>query len=235
MKLPTTHRGGVKASPSATRDAMGANKYHTLLRRILKEGAEQSAGKGSSRYLTNQLLTLTPADLLDIFEGHAIARRKLRDELALFMEGEYSTEVYSQAGITWWDYCGASLRNSYPTFFAELPALIGKINAELGASKNYVLHLGATGADTPQAPCLSLIQFQIIDGALLISAYQRSSDASLGLPADLYHLYLIARMIDAPLRSISLFIANVHIYTSNILSTYKLLAGDRDAKFTLNT
>ena len=29
-----------------------------------------------------------PADLLDIFEGHNIARKKLRSELQLFMQGE---------------------------------------------------------------------------------------------------------------------------------------------------
>lgn len=41
-----------------------------------------------------------------------------------------------------------------------------------------------------------LVQFQIDDGELVLSAYQRSSDANLGLPADIYHLYLMARQID---------------------------------------
>jgi thymidylate synthase len=59
-----------------------------------------------------------------------------------------------------------------------------------------VLFLGETEADTNQAPCLSLVQFQIEDGELIVSAYQRSSDANLGLPADIYHLYLMARQID---------------------------------------
>ncbi len=69
-------------------------------------------------------------------------------------------------------------------------------------SKNYVLFLGETGAKTSQQPCLSLVQFQIetnqnptnsdspdkndnqSTGSLIVSAYQRSSDASLGLPSD---------------------------------------------------
>ena len=115
--------------------------------------------------------------LLDIFETHSIARKKLRQELQLFMQGERNVERYREAGITWWDYCGQTLVNSYPTYFEKLPPLIEKINREKRTSKNYVLFLGSTGAETNQAPCLSLVQFQIEDGELVLSAYQRSSDA----------------------------------------------------------
>ena len=79
-----------------------------------------------------------------------------------------------------------------------------------------------------------MIQFQIDDGGLVISAYQRSSDANLGLPADIYHLYLISRQIDIPLKSITLTFGNVHIYESNEENTYRLLSGDETVKFVLN-
>ena len=98
---------------------------------------------------------------------------------------------------------------------------------------NYVLFLGETGAETNQAPCLSLVQFQIDGGQLVLSAYQRSSDASLGLPADIYHLYLMARQIDLPLHSITLNLGNVHIYENNLAATRALLDG-QPAKFELN-
>ena len=90
--------------------------------------------------------------------------------------------------------------NSYPTYFEKLPPLIGKINREKRSSKNYVLFLGSTGTESNQAPCLSLVQFQIEQGELVLTAYQRSSDANLGLPADIYHLYLISRQIELPLK-----------------------------------
>lgn len=174
------------------------NKYYRLLDRILIDGKTQTGRKGTSRYLLNESLSLTPSDLLDIFEGHNIARRKLRDELRLFMNGERSVEKYREAGISWWDYCGHTLVNSYPSYFEKLPPLIAKINREKRSSKNYVLFLGSTDAETNQAPCLSLVQFQIDGGELVLSAYQRSSDANLGLPADIYHLYLMSRQIDFP-------------------------------------
>lgn len=210
------------------------NKYYQILGRVLEYGKDQTNKKGKIRYLLNEQLSLVPADLLDIFESHGIARKKLKSELQLFMQGERNVERYRDAGINWWDYCGSVLVNSYPTYFEKLPPLIDKINREKRNSKNYVLFLGETGAESNQAPCLSLVQFQIDDGELVLSAYQRSSDANLGLPADIYHLYLMARQIDIPLKSITLNLGNVHIYENNLDRTRQLLDGDENVRFDLN-
>lgn len=209
------------------------NKYHKILNKILTKGKVQINKKGNIKYLLNQKLELKPFDLLEIFEGHGIARNKLKIELELFTKGERSTERYREAGITWWDYCGPILVNSYPTYFEQLPDLIKKINKEKRNSKNYVLFLGKNDTESNQQPCLSLIQFQIDKEKLVISAYQRSSDASLGLPADIYHLYLISRQISIPLKSITLMLGNVHIYENNLTVTEKLLKGD-NVRFSLN-
>lgn len=210
------------------------NKYYKILDRIIYTGKQQCNKKGKIRYLLNEQLTLTPSDLLDIFETHSIARRKLKDELQLFMQGERQIEKYRKADIAWWDYCGSILVNSYPIYLEKLPPLIEKINREKRSSKNYVLFLGETGAESNQAPCLSLVQFQIDEGQLVVSAYQRSSDANLGLPADIYHLYLMARQIELPLKNITLNIGNVHIYENNLEHTKLLLNGDDTIKFELN-
>ncbi len=205
-----------------------------MLEKVLNSDKTQQNKKGGIRYLLNEHITLTPADLLDIFESHGIARKKLRNELSLFMEGERNVEKYREAGINWWDYCGSILVNSYPTYFEKLPPLIAKINREKRNSKNYVLFLGETGVESNQMPCLSLVQFQIDEGELVVSAYQRSSDANLGLPADIYHLYLISRQIDVPLKSITVNFGNLHIYESNEANTRRLLAGEENVKFELN-
>ena len=210
------------------------NKYYQTLDKILQTGKTQTNKKGCIKYLLNERLMLTPADLLDIFESHGIARKKLKEELKLFMQGIRDVERYKEAGITWWDYCGHTLVNSYPTYFEKLPPLIAKINREKRNSKNYVLFLGETGVESNQAPCLSLVQFQIEEGELVLSAYQRSSDANLGLPADIYHLYLMARQVELPLKSITLDLGNVHIYENNIDLTLELLSGVENIKFDLN-
>jgi thymidylate synthase len=209
------------------------NKYHEILDKILTKGRCQENKKGSITYLVNQALELKPIDLLELFEGHSVAKKKLKDELVLFMRGERMTEAYREIGVSWWDYCGPILVNSYPTYFEQLPKLIEKINIEKRTSKNYVLFLGSNNTESNQQPCLSLIQFQIDKGKLIVSAYQRSSDASLGLPSDIYHLYLISKQIELQLKSITLFLGNVHIYENNIEGTRKLLSGEA-VKFNLN-
>lgn len=114
------------------------NKYYQILGRILECGKTQTNKKGNICYLLNEQLSLTPGDLLDIFESHGIARKKLKNELQLFMQGERNVERYRDVGINWWDYCGSVLVNSYPTYFEKLPPLIAKINREKRNSKNYV-------------------------------------------------------------------------------------------------
>lgn len=106
------------------------NKYYQTLEKILQYGKTQENKKGHIKYLLNERLILSPADLLDIFESHGIARKKLKEELKLFMQGIRDVEKYKEAGITWWDYCGHTLVNSYPTYFEKLPPLISKINKE---------------------------------------------------------------------------------------------------------
>lgn len=209
------------------------NKYHEILNKIITKGKRQDNKKGSITYLINQKLELKPIDLLNLFEGHAVAKKKLKDELNLFISGERSTEAYREIGVSWWDYCGPILVNSYPTYFEKLPKLIEKINQEKRSSKNYVLFLGSNDTESNQQPCLSLIQFQIENEKLILSAYQRSSDANLGLPSDIYHLYLISKKIDVEIKSITLFLGNIHIYENNFKGTKELLNGE-NVKFNLN-
>ncbi len=61
------------------------NKYHEILTKILSKGKEQHNKKGNIKYLLNQSLELKPIDLLELFEGHGLARKKLKDELNLFI------------------------------------------------------------------------------------------------------------------------------------------------------
>ena len=172
-------------------------------------------------------------DLLKIFSDHKVAKTKLQKEIDLYFKGVIEVKKYNEAGIFWWNYCSPSLINSYPTYFKKLPALIKKINKEKRPSKNYVLFIGETGIETNQLPCLSLIQFQISKDELYITVYQRSADSSLGLPSDIYQVFLISKLINIPLANITFFIGNAHIYENNIDNTYELLKGN-EPKFKLN-
>lgn len=84
------------------------NKYYAMLDKILQYGKQQENKKGMIIYLLNEQLELLPYDLLEIFEGHNLARKKLRNELSLFMAGERDLTKYREAGINWWDYSAKS-------------------------------------------------------------------------------------------------------------------------------
>jgi len=209
------------------------NKYQKLLKGILDSGKFQQNKKGNILFKLNEKLSLNKNDLAELFSSHRIAKKKLANELSLYLNGETSVGEYKKQGIKWWDYCVPNLINSYPTYFKKLPKLIGKINKEKRSSKNYVLFIGETGVPTNQLPCLSLIQFQICDNELHITVFQRSADSNLGLPSDIYQIYLISKMIDVKLANITFFIGNAHIYENNIEATANLLKG-QNPKFALN-
>jgi len=208
------------------------NKYYKLLNKILKQGKFQTAKKNGSIYLINQTLSFSKNELEKLFLEHKVAKNKLSKELDLYMEGETLIKEYNNKDIFWWDYCAPKLINSYPTYFKKLPELIEKINS-LRPSKNYVLFIGETGVETNQLPCLSLIQFQNLEGKINLTVYQRSADCCLGLPSDLFQIYLVSQLINMPLNNITFFIGNAHIYENNIEETKKLLKGEL-YKFNLN-
>lgn len=209
------------------------NKYYQTLQNIVSNGKTQKNKKGDITYLLNEVLSMKVEDLTNIFSEHPIAKGKLKKELELYFRGETEITEYNKEGIKWWNYCSPRLINSYPTYFKKLPALIAKINKEKRASKNYVLFIGETGVETNQLPCLSLIQFQISEGKLDITVFQRSADSSLGLPSDIYQVFLISELIDIELNSITFFIGNAHIYKNNIEATKNLLKGN-EVNFNLN-
>ena len=208
------------------------NKYYSLLNKIVKKGKLQKAKKNNSICLLNEKLSFSEKELIALFETHKVAKIKLEKELELYMNGITNIIEYNNNNINWWDYCSPDLINSYPTYFKDLQKLINKINT-LKPSKNYILFIGNTTAFTNQLPCLSLMQFQIQNNKLFITVYQRSADCNLGLPSDLYQVFLISKMINLKLSNITFFIGNAHIYENNINETIKLLEGNF-FKFNLN-
>lgn len=207
---------------------MKTNKYFDLLKKIIEHGHTEKGSKADLVALYNESLSFSEEELVDLFLSYKLPMQKLNDELELYMQGEINVVKYPE----WWGYIGDKFKNSYPQYFSKLPALIEKINSGK-QSKNYILHLGSTLEETNQKTCVSLIQFQIYNEKLYITVFQRSADANLGLPADLYQVYMISKYIKIPLENITFFYGNVHIYWNNMFETENMLDGDL-YRFTLN-
>jgi thymidylate synthase len=208
------------------------NLYYQLLVEILGTGIDAESKKGKHKFLLNKILSLNEENLFRIFNEHPIAKTKLKNELELYIGGITDINIYNEKNIFWWDYCKPILINSYPDYFSDLNLLINTINKEKKYSRNYILIVG-NNKFTNQKPCLNLLQFQVVSNNLFITSYIRSSDANLGLPSDIWQIFLISEKIDISLANITVFIGNVHIYENNIENTYKLLAGHK-VNFNLN-
>lgn len=147
------------------------NKYHQTLGRVLASGKAQTDREGSIHHLLNERPTLTPVDLLDIFEGHPITRKKLKNESQLFIQGERSVKKYHEADINWWSCCGSILVSGHPTYLGKLPSLIECTSRERCSSKNYALFLDSTNAESSQVSYLNLVQFQVEQRELVVMTY----------------------------------------------------------------
>lgn len=208
---------------------METNKYFDLLRKIMAEGHTEIGKKADLIALYNQQLSMSREEIESLFLVYKVPKEKLAQELKLYLQGQEETSKYPE----WWGYIGSKFKNSYPQYFYMLNRLIVKINDSGRQSKNYILFLGSTLVDTNQLPCISLMQFQLKEKQLYITVYQRSADANLGLPADLYQVFLISQKIKFPLANITFFYGNVHIYWNNLFETENMLDGDL-YRFTLN-
>ena len=209
------------------------SNYFDLLKSIISYGTLQDYKKGSAYCLLNEQLFFSQDDIIKFIDNYKLPKILLERELNLYMIGAEEVEIYKQAGIVWWNYCAPSIINSYPKYYSKLAPLIDKINKEKSNSKNYIFHIGKTDEKSSQHPCLSLMQFQIILNRLHITVYQRSADCNLGLPCDIYQVYLISQKINVLLKDITFFIGNAHIYDNNIEETKKLL-NNEPYKFILN-
>lgn len=102
------------------------NKYHRILNKILDSGKVQQNKKGSIKYLLDERLHLTPSDLIDIFETHGIARKKLKAELGLFMQGERNIEKIPGSWNNLVGLLRSNLGQQLPDLFRETSAIGSK-------------------------------------------------------------------------------------------------------------
>lgn len=136
---------------------------------------------------------------------------------------------YQAQGIKWWNYAGkdGKLINTYPQYMASVKDL--NLTKE---SRNHVITLWDNSmimdkSFSSQAPCISQIQVLINKGKFDLIITQRSGDAMLGVPADVYQMWLLSeyfrKKYDLKLNMIHWNFGSLHIYNNHILETKKWL------------
>lgn len=207
--------------------------YRKILKNILKHGKLNQYTKGNVLELINVDLEMSVKDWKEpTFYNRLIPEAKLRAELELYISGDTRIKSYNMHDIKWWDYASGAdgrLHGTYPSYMKFIKKLKSKPskNNVVGLWEPAHLQANLVMEYKIQQPCISQINLQIQNncGSLIIT--QRSCDASLGGPADVFQMFLLLKKLCkihklAPDKLIFNF-NNIHIYGNNIDETKKWL------------
>lgn len=116
-------------------------------------------------------------------------------------DGEIFSGAYGPRLAWGWETTFAKLRKDPDTRQAIIP----------------IYHPSDVTSDSRDIPCNTLVQFQIVDGRVDMTVYQRSCDLIWGLPYDHFSfaamLHLVAHQLELEPGQITRHIANAHVYT----------------------
>lgn len=219
------------------------NEIKELNKAILFKNEIQHSKKGNNYYVLNVELVFHKQQLRRGLEAdYKLPTEKLQRETELYLNGIEDTATYRDAGITWWDYVGNYMVNSYPQHFAKAKNIFMKVKTGLKKgkqSRNWFIDLNTVGP-TSQHACISYIQLQNKISAdnkshLVVTVYQRSADVSIGLPCDIYQVQNMIEKYVGEIDTLHWYIGNAHIYENNMEATRKWLDTNERQKYIQNT
>lgn len=200
-------------------DAEFAELYGALVARALTEGRLRSARGKEHRALFNVVLETpaTPVLMSTINRPFAIA------ELMAYAAGWNDVEWLARfnRNITQFSDNGLIFEGAYGERLAwSWETTIAKLRKDPDTRQAYVPIYWPQDvtSSSRDIPCNTSIQFQIVDGLLNATIYQRSCDLVWGLPYDHFSfaaiVYLVAFQLDLKPGRILRLIANAHVYTA---------------------
>ncbi len=191
---------------------------------ILEDGKEFEVGRGSEETLTKKI-----AVTLKISHPE---ERPLVDERAPVSDiNKYALEHLFSPDKQNYDYTyGQRLRDEYD----QISKVIEKFKEEPHDRQNIVTTRKPKDLENENPPCLTIIDFEIIDGKLNNYSYWRSWDAHAGLPSNLAGLQLlnehIAKEIGVEPGKMHAFSKNLHLYERQFKFVEDLTTDDSEER-----
>ena len=185
--------------------------YEDLLRDVLEHGTHKDdrTGTGTTSAFGRQIR-------FDLAQGFPLITTKrvhfksIAYELLWFLRGESNVGWLRQNGVTIWDewadadgdlgpVYGYQWR-SWPTPDGRHVDQIAQVVEQIRRDPDSRRHIVSAWnvADIPQmalAPCHTMFQFYVADGALSCQLYQRSADVFLGVPFNIASYALLTHMV----------------------------------------
>lgn len=191
---------------------------------IFEDGKKFEVGRGSEETTTKKI-----AVTLKISHPE---ERPLVDERAPVSDiNKYALEHLFSPDKQEYDYTyGNRLRDEYD----QIGKVIEKFKEEPHDRQNIVTTRVPKDLENENPPCLTIIDFEIIDEKLNIYSYWRSWDAHAGLPSNLAGLQLlnehIAKEIGVDSGKMFAFSKNLHLYERQFKFVEDLITDDSEER-----
>ncbi len=210
--------------------------YLDLMQRILDEGTKKQDRTGTGT------LSCFGAQLrFDLNEGFPLVTTKkvhmksIVHELLWFLRGETNVKTLQDVGVSIWNEWADERGDLGPVYGAQWrswPAADGRTIDQISKviedikktpdSRRLIVSAWNVGEIERMAlaPCHTLFQFYVADGALSCQLYQRSADLFLGVPFNIASYALLTHMVaQATGLRVGDFVhtfGDVHLYTNHL-------------------
>jgi thymidylate synthase len=209
--------------------------YHDLLQRVLDEGVDKDDRTGTgTRSLFGAQLRFDLDAGFPLVTTKRIHMKSVIHELLWFVAGETNVRSLQENGVTIWDEWAdeqgelgpvyGSQWRSWPTaggaHVDQLSQVIEQIRTDPDSRRHVVSAWNV--AELPNMklpPCHLMFQFNVTNGRLSCSMYQRSCDLFLGLPFNIASYALLTMMIAQQTQlqpgDLIISIGDAHIYANH--------------------
>src|ERR1700750_3036881 len=185
--------------------------YLELLQRILDDGVEKSDRTGTGTFsVFGHQMRFDLTEGFPLVTSKKVHTRSVFGELLWFLRGDTNVKWLHDRGVTIWDewadadgdlgpIYGYQWR-SWPTpdgrHVHQIQLVLDQLRRDPDSRRHIVSAWNS--ADIPQmalAPCHTMFQFYVADGALSCQLYQRSADVFLGVPFNIASYALLTQMM----------------------------------------
>ncbi len=210
--------------------------YLDLLQRILDDGVEKSDRTGTgTRSVFGHQMRFDLAEGFPLVTTKKVHTRSVFAELLWFLRGDTNVKWLQDRGVTIWDEwadADGDLGPIYGYQWRSWPAPDGRhldqialVLDQLRSDPDSRRHIVSAWnvADIPQmalAPCHTMFQFYVADGALSCQLYQRSADVFLGVPFNIasYALltHMVAQVVGLRVGDFVHTLGDAHLYSNHV-------------------
>ncbi len=218
--------------------------YLDLLQKVLDEGVDKADRTGTgTRSLFGAQLRFDLADGFPLVTTKRIHMKSVIHELLWFVAGETNVRYLQENGVTIWDEWAdergelgpvyGSQWRSWPTPGGEHVDQLAQVIEQIRTDPDSRRHIVSAWnvAEIPNMklpPCHMMFQFNVTNGRLSCSMYQRSCDLFLGLPFNIASYALLVMMIAQQTQlqpgDLVISIGDAHIYSNHFEQVKEQLA-----------